>query len=174
MHRRPKITLVALQLFAALAFASAVSAVGPREARASDSTASAPKASHLRASEPTSAQRRRRGRAVRDALLPGVWGGQHIRFEVAENSTRIELDCAQATVDGRIIVDRAGRFSVKGTYYQQHGGPRLEDEESRGVPVRLAGRVGGSLMKLTITRGRTQVGTYTLTRDREGRLFRCL
>ena len=120
----------------------------------------------------------RRGRRRRaDALLPGVWGGKRVRFEVTEGGASVEFDCAHATVEGRIVVDRAGRFSVAGTYVEEHGGPVRDDGSSAGgQPVRISGRVGGSLMKLTITRAagtRTLVGTYDLTRDREARIVKC-
>jgi hypothetical protein len=108
-----------------------------------------------------------------DALLPGVWGGEHIRFDVNEGGARIELDCAHASVEGKVYVDGSGRFSAAATYQRERGGPAREEEEARGERVMLSGRVGGSLMSLTITRGKTRLGTYTLTRDREGRVFKC-
>ncbi|MFL6281969.1 MAG: hypothetical protein ACJ74Q_02240 [Pyrinomonadaceae bacterium] len=182
MRRSYKRTLavIALQLFAAHACAVAAQAVGsqmPREAGAfgSASTVSG-------TSKPSSAQRRRRRRRssssdrrlrLADALTPGIWGGEHIRFEATESGARIDLDCAHAAVEGKIYVDRAGRFGVAGTYYREHGGPVREEEEARGERVRLDGSVGGSLMKLTVTRGGTRVGTYTLTRDREARVVKC-
>jgi hypothetical protein len=182
MRRRYKRTLavIALQLFAALACASAAQAVGsqmPRESRAFSFASNV-----LRTSNPSSAQRRRRRRRRRssdqrlrlaDALTPGVWGGEHIRFEATESGAKIDLDCAHAAVEGKIYVDRAGRFGVAGTYYHEHGGPVREEDEARGERVRLDGSVGGSLMKLTVTRGGTTVGTYTLTRDREARVVKC-
>ena len=85
------------------------------------------------------------GRAA-EALAPGVWGGEHIRFEVTERGADIEYDCAHGTVEGRIVVDRQGRFSVAGMYYEEHGGPVRVGEEAGGYPVRLTGRVGGSLL----------------------------
>jgi hypothetical protein len=181
MHRSHKtalgtLQLIALQLFVALACATAATANGPRsprEARTSDSTVSHLK-THLSVSNSTAAQRRRARRLRRaDALLPGIWGGEHMRFEVTDAGARIDLDCAHASVESRIFVDGAGRFSVWGTYYHEHGGPVREEEEARGERVRLTGRVGGSLLKLTVTRGATQVGTYTLTRDREARVVKC-
>lgn len=118
--------------------------------------------------------RARRGRAV-DALTPGVWGGEHIRFEVTERGARIEYDCAHGTVEGRIVVDGRGRFSVEGRHYEEHGGPVRAGEESAGYRVRLSGRVGGSLMKLTVTRAGTRrvVGTFSLARDREADIVKC-
>jgi hypothetical protein len=168
--------LVALQLFAALAFAApAADSHAPSASRASDPAASGVTSFGLRTSNPSNSQRRRRARRRRasDALLPGVWGGEHIRFEVTESGTNIEYDCAHGTVSGRIIVDDSGRFNVAGTHYREHGGPVREGEGSGGQPVRLTGRVGGSLMSLTVTRGRETIGAYTLTRDNEGRVFKC-
>ncbi|HVF67075.1 MAG TPA: hypothetical protein VM914_05410 [Pyrinomonadaceae bacterium] len=163
--------LAALQLFAALAFAGPN--VGAHAPRASAASGLAVFASGT--SKPSSVQRRRRSRRLRmaDALLPGVWGGQHIRVDVTENGARVELDCAHASVEGKVYVDGSGRFSAAATYQREHGGPVREEEEARGERVMLSGRVGGSLMSLTITRGRTRLGTYSLTRDREARVVKC-
>lgn len=110
-----------------------------------------------------------------DALTPGVWGGKHVRFEVTERGANVEYDCARGTVEGRIVVNRRGRFNVEGMHYREHGGPARVGEESAGYRVRLSGVVGGSLLKLTVTRAGTRrvIGTYTLARDREPELFKC-
>ena len=115
------------------------------------------------------------GTRVSDALTQGVWGGEHIRFEVTERGANVEYDCAHGTVEGRIVVDRRGRFSVKGMHYEEHGGPSRAGEEEVAYPVRLSGVVGGSLMKLTVTRAGTRrvVGTFSLARDREANLVKC-
>ena len=120
-------------------------------------------------------RRRRGGRRRADSLLPGVWGGKHVRFEVTEGGASVEFDCAHATVEGPVVVDRAGRFSAAATYYAEHGGPVRADESANGFPVRLTGRVGGSLMKLTVTRAGTRrsLGSFSLARDREPELFKC-
>ncbi|HEV7889767.1 MAG TPA: hypothetical protein VGP08_03970 [Pyrinomonadaceae bacterium] len=177
MNRKRMTALVALQLFAALAFAAPLAdSQAPGASRASDSAASNSASFGLRASNPSTAQRRRRrSRRLRmaDALLPGVWGGEHIRFDVNEGGARIELDCAHASVEGKVYVDGSGRFSAAATYQREHGGPVREEEEARGERVMLSGRVGGSLMSLTITRGREKIGTYSLTRDREAHVVKC-
>jgi hypothetical protein len=179
MQRRHRTALAiqffAIQIFAALA-APVADAHTPGASRVSDPATSNVAPAGLRTSNPSAAQRRRRrGRRLRtaDALLPGVWGGQHIRFEVAEGGVRIDLDCAHASVEGKVYVDGSGRFSAAATYRRERGGPALEGEEARGERVTLSGRVGGSLMSLTITRGKTLLGTYTLTRDNEGRVVKC-
>jgi hypothetical protein len=118
-----------------------------------------------------SPRRKRAGKA----LLPGVWGGEHIRFEVTGRGANVEYDCAHGTVDGKITVDARGRFSVAGTHYEERGGPSRMGEELPSYRVRLSGVVGGSLLKLTVTRAGTKevIGTFSLARDREAELFKC-
>lgn len=178
MHRKrmtalAALQIVALQLFAALAYAAPVT--GSHAPRVHDSSASNSASFGPGMSGTTSVQRRRRARrkSAADALLPGVWGGDHIRFEVTDGGAAIEYDCAHATIEGKILVDGAGRFSVAGTFYREHGGPVREGQGSGGQPVHLTGRVGGSLMTLKVTRAGKTLDTYTLTRDREAQLFKC-
>jgi hypothetical protein len=175
MNSMKRITLAvaALQLLAALAAGGHNARAGAfiKAPAAGDGSPAVVKRAPM--SQATS--RRGGQRRAPNSLLPGVWGGKHIRFEVTDNGATVEFDCAQATAEGRIVVDRAGRFSVAGTYNEEHGGPVRSDESSAGVPVRFSGRVGGSLMTLTITRAGTReaIGTFALTRDRETRLVKC-
>jgi len=126
-------------------------------------------------------QRRSKGarRRAPDALTPGVWGGPHISFTVTETGASVEYDCAHGTVAGKIVVDAQGRFGVNGRHFEEHGGPvratEIEEEGAGGYRVRLSGRVGGSLMKLTVTRADTRevIGTFNLARDREPNLTKC-
>ena len=165
MNRRLKmaIALAALQLFAALPAAGHAAA------------AHGSKAAGRRAPMAQGGGARRvRGRAP-DTLMPGVWGGEHIRFEVTEGGANVEYDCARGTVEGKIVVDARGRFNVYGLHYEEHGGPVRPGDDASGYRVRLSGRVGGSLMKLTVTRAGTRkvVGTFDLARDREPFLVKC-
>ncbi len=114
-------------------------------------------------------------RRAPDALMPGVWGGEHIRFEVTEGGASVEYDCAHGTVEGKIVVDAQGRFNVYGLHYAEHGGPVRRGDDASGYRVRLSGRVGGSLMKLTVTRADTRkaIGTFNLARDRDPILVKC-
>lgn len=167
MNRRLKLTLAlaALQLCAAL----------PADARAA-AHASKPLA---RRSAMTQGRTKKARRRAPDALMPGMWGGKHIRLDVTETGARVEYDCAHGTVEGKIVVDGQGRFNVYGRHFEEHGGPvrptEVEDEGASGYRVRLSGRVGGSLLKLTVTRADTRkvIGTFNLARDREAGLVKC-
>ena len=175
MRSIPRIALAAaaLQFFVASAgagYGASACAFGTGHAAGDGSSAVVRRA-------PMSQTSGRRGgrRRAPDSLLPGTWGGEHVRLEVTEGGATVEFDCAHATVEGRVVVDGAGRFNVAGTYVEEHGGPVRADESSGGFPVRLSGRVGGSLMRLTVTRARTRkvVGTFALARDREAELGKC-
>jgi hypothetical protein len=114
-------------------------------------------------------------RRAPDALTPGAGGGEHIRFVVTEAGANVEYDCAHGTVEGKIVVDAQGRFNAYGLHYEEHGGPSRLGDDAGGYRVRLSGRVGGSLLKLTVTRAGTRrvVGTFDLARDREPVLVKC-
>ncbi|MDT5271122.1 MAG: hypothetical protein QOH49_3308 [Acidobacteriota bacterium] len=118
---------------------------------------------------------RRVRRHAPDTLMPGMWGGEHIRFEVTESGANVEYDCAHETVEGKIVVDSQGRFNVYGLHYEEHGGPVRRGDDVAGYRVRLSGRVGGSLLKLVVTRAGTRkvIGTFALARDREAEVFKC-
>ncbi|HJQ35004.1 MAG TPA: hypothetical protein VJ866_22835 [Pyrinomonadaceae bacterium] len=163
--KRIATAFAALQLFAALAFA------GGGTAAALDGTTAVTR----RAPMSQRSGRRVTRRRAPDALLPGTWGGQHVRFEVTEGGANVEFDCAHATLKGKILVNGAGQFSARGTYFPEHGGPVRADETNEGFPARFEGRVGGSLMKLTVTRvsPREDLGTFSLARDKEAEIFKC-
>lgn len=113
---------------------------------------------------------------AKETTLTGSWGGQHIGLEVTAEGARIEYDCAQGTIDGPIVLDRAGRFEATGTHGAEHGGPVREGEETSSQPARYRGRAAGKTLELTVTLDGSgeEVGTFTLTRGAMPRLFKCL
>lgn len=163
MNRSLKMTVAVavLQLLAALPPAVGAATLSPKPAARRPAT--------------TQGRSKKVRRRAPDTLLPGVWGGEHIRFEVTETGANVEYDCARGTVEGKIVVDARGRFGVNGLHYEERGGPVRLGDEASGYRVRLSGRVGGSLMKLTVTRAGTRkvIGTFDLARDREPMLVKC-
>ena len=108
-------------------------------------------------------------------LAQGTWGGQHLTVTVGDSSATIEFDCAHGQIDGPLVTDRRGRFDLKGTFAAEHGGPVRDNEQSTGQPVRYTGWTDGKKMTLTVTlAGRKEmIGTFSLTRGVEGRIFKC-
>jgi len=95
-------------------------------------------------------------------------------MEVTARKTTIEYDCAHATIDQLITLDRYGRFSVAGRQFPEHGGPVREEDEA-GHPARFSGQVKGNSMTLKVenTATRELIGNFTVVLGAEPRLFKC-
>jgi hypothetical protein len=105
----------------------------------------------------------------------GTWGGEHVSLQVTERGAAVEFDCAHATIERRIILDRRGRFDIAGTHVEERGGPVRENENPDSYPVRFTGQVSGKKMRLTVRRTDTRelIGTFTLVRGQEPFLVKC-
>jgi hypothetical protein len=108
-------------------------------------------------------------------MAKGVWGGDHIRFDVTDSGASVEHDCAHATIEQPIALDSEGRFDSKAVYVVERGGPVRRDAPPPTRPARYAGRVSGDTLTLTVTLTDTDedAGSYTLTRGSEGRIMKC-
>jgi hypothetical protein len=115
------------------------------------------------------------GEARTKGLPVGLWGGEHIIMEVTEQRTTVEYDCAHATIDQRVALDRRGRFSVSGVQVPEHGGPVRRNETPDGYPVRFSGQVNGKTMTLSVRTSATKhlLGTFTLVHGAEAKLRKC-
>lgn len=105
----------------------------------------------------------------------GTWGGQHIQFEVGDGSVDINYDCAHGTIAGPLTIDRQGRFSWRGTYTRERGGPIRLGQRAPDEGVTYSGSLVGNTMKLTVRfeNSTMEPQTYTLTRDTVGRVHKC-
>ena len=93
---------------------------------------------------------------------------------ISDLGTRLEFDCAGGTIDQPIVLDASGRFTMKGSYTPEHGGPRRR-EPAAAARAHYAGRVNGDVMQLTVTleTGDERVGTFSLKRDADVLLTKC-
>ena len=108
-------------------------------------------------------------------LTSGNWGGADLLLTLTPTGGTAEFDCAHGAISSPLQVDGLGNFDVPGTFIQEGGPSRLGD--GRPVyPARYAGRITGNVMKLTVTRTDSVVslGTFTLERDGQARVFKCL
>ena len=103
----------------------------------------------------------------------GVWGGEHIRLEVTAKSATVEYDCAHGTIEGPLTIDGSGRFSLRGTYTLERGGPVRADEQPRSQPATYVGSISGNTMKLTVKVVDEDDETFTLEKGKQGELFKC-
>jgi hypothetical protein len=106
----------------------------------------------------------------------GAWGGDHVGLVLTATGGTLEYDCAHGTIDEPFVTDSAGRFQLMGTHTREHGGPIGRDEKADKHPARYTGGVDGDTMTLTVTLTDSNevLGTFTLTRGRIARVFKCL
>ena len=81
----------------------------------------------------------------------------------------------QAAILEAIKPDAAGKFTVRGTFTPEHGGPVRKDNPLRDLPAVYKGAIDGDVMHLEITLADQQqaLGTFTLTRGDAGRIVKC-
>jgi hypothetical protein len=105
----------------------------------------------------------------------GTWGGQHIQFEVSDGSVNIEYDCAHGSIAGPLTVDRQGRFSWRGTYTGERGGPIRLGQKVEDQAATYSGSLTGNTMtlKVKLENSNIEPQTFTLVRDKVGRVFKC-
>ena len=116
------------------------------------------------------------GAAAKPKMLSGTWGGDRMNLTMGPGGGEIRMDCATGTIKGRIIPDAKGRFTARGTFDQERGGPiRAEDFAARGKPALFRGEMVGNTIKLSVTRaGATTPETYVLHQGHSQKLVRCL
>lgn len=109
-------------------------------------------------------------------MTKGTWGGDHISVEVTEEGARVEFACAHGTISEPPKVDSQGKFSAKGAYVRERGGPQRVGEEDKGQPVIYSGTTDGKTATLTITNSATDevIGTFKLTLGKRSRITKCL
>jgi hypothetical protein len=109
-----------------------------------------------------------------DRMIKGSWGGDQVSLNVSEYGTSIEFSCAHGKITEPMVTDSNGKFSVKGTFVKERGGPTRQGEE-RGEDVTYSGTVESETMTLKIinTAGET-MGDFTLVRGKSVRIRKCL
>jgi hypothetical protein len=105
----------------------------------------------------------------------GRWGGEGIGIEVGDTAT-IEFDCAHATITEKMVLDQEGKFQAKGFYVREKGGPVRSDETEQRLPAVFSGKMEGNNLTLTVKLEgeKNDLGTFTLTHGKSGRIRKCL
>ena len=108
-------------------------------------------------------------------LATGTWGGQHIQIDVTRDTASIEYDCANGTIAGPLTFNNKGQFTWRGSHSRERGGPIRRDEKPDKHPAVYTGWIKGATMTMTVKLMDTSetLGTFTLRRGAEGRVFKC-
>jgi hypothetical protein len=107
-------------------------------------------------------------------VAPERWGGQQIILTVGEASSRIELGCGEAVIDGSLRVDEAGRFKASGRIESVQPGPQRTDRPSAVKDALFEGRIDGDRMELSIqAAGEPEPRRFELKRHARTKIIRC-
>jgi hypothetical protein len=108
-------------------------------------------------------------------LQVGTWGGDHISMEVTARGATFEFDCAHGSLDQKIVLDSEGKFSMRGKFVLERGGPLVQGDEQKAEEAIYSGSVKGEALNLTITFAASNetIGTYTLSFGKVGRIRKC-
>ena len=106
----------------------------------------------------------------------GSWGGSHISLQVTEKGAVFDLDCANGVIEEPLVLDATSRFSCKGKYEREHGGPDRAGQARNIHPAHFSGWSDGKTMTLVIKLSDTgqTIGEFTLTLGQEPQLTKCL
>jgi len=107
--------------------------------------------------------------------LRGQWGGQHIAMEVTDSGATIEYDCAHGRITEKIVLNAEGKFEAKGVHAPERGGPTRQDENNE-QPAVYRGSIKDDTMTVTVelTQNNENLGEFTLTHGKPGRIRKCL
>jgi hypothetical protein len=109
-----------------------------------------------------------------DRMVKGNWGGDQVLLSVSDDGASIEFACAHGKITERMVTDSEGKFSVKGTFVRERGGPTRQGEE-RGDEVTYSGSVQSETMTLKVLNGAGEtIGDFTLVHGKSVRLRKCL
>jgi hypothetical protein len=103
----------------------------------------------------------------------GLWGGPHISITVGAKSATVEYDCASGVIDGPLVVDSDGNFTLHGKHRMERGGPVRMNETPPEHPATYTGSIKGNTMTLNLKFDDSEVETFTLEKGKPGELFKC-
>jgi hypothetical protein len=112
--------------------------------------------------------------ALTNRLKPGRWGGNHISLEVSETETTLEFDCANGTISKPITLDENGRFSLPGKYVREGPGP-VRQGDAQDSDAEYSGRLNAGTLTITVhIAGAPDIGPFSLTEGRQGKITKCM
>lgn len=98
--------------------------------------------------------------------LRGTWGSDQAVLEVHDHYADLTVPCGVGHIDGRIVLDRKGRFRIAGTFTHLRGvRPAPDTPPAASEPVHFRGRVIGDTLELSVEfSDRNQTNIYILKR----------
>jgi hypothetical protein len=105
-------------------------------------------------------------------VAPGKWGGPHLNLTIERTAVALEFDCGSGVLPQALIVDRRGRFRMRGTYTSQPGSASVARQSH---PVEYSGSISGKTMTIEVwlLDENKLLGRYSLTSGAPQTLHKC-
>ena len=109
-------------------------------------------------------------------LADSAWAGDQLQLVVHGQGAHLETGCASGDIEGPLMVAADGRFTARGTFQLQRGGPQRADSQPALRPAaRYTGEVKEGVMRLEILPdGAASPEVFTLHKGARIKLIRCL
>lgn len=107
--------------------------------------------------------------------LIGQWGGKGINIVASETEVTFDFDCATGVINRKVMI-RSNQFSERGIFKLSAGSAPIIGDGPKPQNVQYEAKIAGNDINLDIKSedGKTLIGSYTVTKDAFGKLFRCL
>lgn len=114
--------------------------------------------------------------SVESTPLLGQWGGRGIQVVASDTQVTFEFDCAAGVINRKVMINDNNQFSEKGTFTVVGGNRPITAEMPKPQNVQYEAKVSGNDISLDVKSedGKTIIGSYTLSKDVYGKLFRCM
>ena len=112
--------------------------------------------------------------AAASVPLAGTWAGDRLSLTANAGGILVQGDCASGKIEGAVVPDGTGRFTMRGYYNESHSGMTLADLRAIDRPAIFTGVVTGNRVDLTIDLKGQPARHFTLKRDRQIKFARCL
>ena len=112
---------------------------------------------------------------IANTPLIGEWGGKGIQVLASDSEVSFNFDCATGLINRKVMVN-SNQFLERGTFTPSAGNRPITEDFPKPQNVQYEAKIAGNDINLDIKSedGKTLIGTYTLTKNVTGKLFRCL
>ncbi len=107
--------------------------------------------------------------------LIGQWGGKGIQIVASDKEITFDFDCASGLINRKVMMN-GNQLSERGTFTPLAGNRPITEDYPKPQNVLYEAKVTGNDINLDIKSedGKTLIGSYTVSKNVSGRLFRCL
>ncbi|MEA5462064.1 hypothetical protein VB796_23540 [Arcicella sp. LKC2W] len=107
--------------------------------------------------------------------LMGKWGGQGVEILATDTQINFSFDCASGVIEKNVVLVN-NQFIERGTYTVFKGNNPINIEPPQPQNVQYQGNLASDVLTLSIKSddGKTQIATYTISKNVVAKIVKCL